>query len=135
METIVNVVSIVNCLSSILNNVLVWMIVAGVEFLVIIGLLLGAKSKKRNEELLRIKKKVLNESEVDFKNIVESPFKAGELYKVLIRKCHPDRFAGDELKIAIATELSAKITENKNNFKMLKELEAEAEEKLNVKIK
>lgn len=82
-----------------------------------------------------MKKKVLNEGEVDFKNIVESPFKAGELYKVLIRKCHPDRFAGDELKIAIATELSAKITENKNNFKMLKELEAEAEEKLNVKIK
>jgi hypothetical protein len=57
---------------------------------------------------------------------------AKELYDILIRKCHPDRFVGDELKQSIATELSSELTKNKHNHSSLEELKKRAEEMLNV---
>ena len=98
-------------------------------------LLRKRKNTIEDETLRSIKRKTLNEkSEIDFGNIINSAFHAEELYKVLIRKCHPDRFPGDETLIKIATELSAEITKNKNNLQELKKLQKIAEEKLNITI-
>jgi len=54
------------------------------------------------------------------------------LYKKLIRKCHPDRFIGDENKILKATTLSSLITNNKHNYSKLKELQIKATEVLGI---
>jgi hypothetical protein len=49
-------------------------------------------------------------------------------------KCHPDRFAPDETKMAIANELSSQITKNKHDIKRLEALREEARNKLNINI-
>ena len=74
------------------------------------------------------------EGNVDFQNTVNSMFNAEPLYKELIVKCHPDRFAPDEAKMAIANELSMQITKNKQNIKCLEALRQEAINKLNINI-
>jgi hypothetical protein len=58
--------------------------------------------------------------------------KASNLYAKLIRKCHPDRFIGNQEKYNIATELSSKITNNKNSYSKLLELKREAEDMLGI---
>lgn len=115
------------------GSALVWMIVAGVELAVIVLLLLGRRGTANKDKKKMLKEKVMAEGEVDFRNIMESPFKAGELYKELIRKCHPDRFVGDDERVKAATELSARLTEKQNDYKALLALKQEAEEKLNIK--
>lgn len=108
----------------------VWMIVAFVELLIIILLLL-VRGKQDSAEL-EAKKRVLKEGNIDMHNIVTSAFNAEPIYKELIIKCHPDRFAPDEAKMAIADELSKRITKSKHDLKMLAVIRQEAEEKLNI---
>ncbi len=107
-----------------------WMIIAIVELAVIIGLLVSRS--KRNDKRAEIKRKVMEEGDVDFANIMNSSFNAERLYKELIRKCHPDRFAPDAERMAIANELSTLITKNKHNIKRLEALRNEAQNKLNI---
>ena len=109
-----------------------WMLVAAVEFLLIIVLLFVRKDK--NSDRKKIYKEEALKGTVDFKNIVDSSFNAAKLYGEMIRKCHPDRFIGDERKIEVANRLSAEISDNKNNIKRLKELRIEAREKLEIDI-
>ena len=94
-----------------ITSINVWMIVAIVELVIIVMLLMLRKPK--DNRLSDIKKQVLAEGEIDFANLVNSSFNAEGLYKELLVKCHPDRFAPDEGKMAIANELSAKVTKNK----------------------
>ena len=110
----------------------VWMIVAVIELLLIIILLLahGKKDSAKTEA----KKRVLEEGDIDMKNIVTSAFNAEAVYKELIIKCHPDRFAPDETKMEIADNLSKRITKSRHDLKTLDALRQEAKEKLNINI-
>ena len=106
-----------------------WMIISIVEFAVIL-LLFYRLNNKRN----RVKQKIKNEGEIDFANIVDSAFGAESLYKKLIRQCHPDRFAPDENKMAIANDITERLGKSKNDLKGLEILKAEAINKLNINI-
>ena len=110
-----------------------WMWVAIAEFVVIIILLI-ARATKMNNTRRDVKQKVKNEGEIDFTNTLASAFHAKEIYDELKVKCHPDRFATDEEKRAIADDLISRIAENKNNYKRLVELRDEAKQKLNINI-
>lgn len=107
-----------------------WMVVAIAEFVFIIYLLLAhlnKMSKKRN-----IKKQVKNEGNINFDNIIASSFGADALYKELIRKCHPDRFAPDANKVAIANDITERLGKYKHDLNKLNELKQEAIYKLNI---
>lgn len=109
-----------------------WMLIAAVEFILIIALL--SLRKDKNSDRKTIYKEEALKGTVDFKNIVDSSFNATKLYGEMIRKCHPDRFIGDERKVEVANRLSAEISDNKNNIKRLAELRIEAREKLEIDI-
>ncbi|MCQ2296313.1 MAG: hypothetical protein MJZ45_02805 [Bacteroidales bacterium] len=111
-----------------------WMIIAFIEFFLIIFLLINQKRGKENDAKKLAKQRVLNEGEIDFKNAITSSFHAQELYKTLITKCHPDRFAPDVHKMEIANEISTQITEHQNSYKELVLLKEKAIEKLNINI-
>lgn len=114
------------------SGINVWVIVALAEFVIIIALLLSRnKSDSKRAEL---KSKVMAEGDIDMGNTMNSMFNAEPLYRELIRKCHPDRFSTDEEKMAIASELSMRITKNKQNRKNLEALRQEAINKLNINI-
>lgn len=110
-----------------------WTVVAGVEFLLIV-LLLVLRRRNLSEDKKRALKREIVSEEVDFGNILDSAFNSGVLYDKLKVKCHPDLFVSDEEKTAIANELFQEITKNKNNIKKLHELRIMAEQKLNIKI-
>ena len=114
------------------TGVNIWMIVAIVELVIIIVLLLSRKPTNNRQS--DIKKKVLAEGDIDFSNLVNSSFNAEGLYKDILVKCHPDRFAPDTEKMAIANELSAKVTKNKHDIKRLNKLKEEAKMKLNINL-
>lgn len=123
-----------NDIYSVLRNMMIsvnwWAITAIVEFLFILFLLLTKKNSiKRNNS--KPKEKILDE-EIDFRNILNSSFNASKIYNDLIRKCHPDRFTGDIEKIKIANQISAEITQNKNNIKKLNEIAEKAKHLLNI---
>ncbi|MBR1851549.1 MAG: hypothetical protein IJ789_09330, partial [Bacteroidales bacterium] len=103
-----------------------------IEFVVIVALLIGRKQGDSGKS--ELKRKVMAEGNVDFGNTVNSMFNAEPLYKELIVKCHPDRFAPDEAKMAIANELTMQISKNKQNIKCLEALRQEAKNKLNINI-
>ena len=110
-----------------------WMIIAIVEFAIVIFLLFS--KVKRNDDKRRAKKQVMAEGEIDFGNVIASSFGAADsLYRQLVRKCHPDKFVGDEEKQTIAKDLAARIGENKHDLKKLNELKKEAIDKLNINI-
>lgn len=111
-----------------------WIIIAIVEFVIIIALLIFRSKEKQVDKKDEIKSKVMGEGEIDFGNVINSAFASDELYKKLIRSCHPDRFPGDEDKIAIANDLSSRITKSQRDQKALKALKEEAEQKLNIHI-
>jgi hypothetical protein len=113
------------------GSVNIWMIIAFIELAIIAFMVLSRFTS--NNKKSEIKKKVLEEGEVDFGNIVNSSFNAERLYKLLIVKCHPDRFAPDEEKMSIADDLSARLSKNKHDMNKLNEIKNEAIEKLNVK--
>ncbi|MFM7016477.1 MAG: molecular chaperone DnaJ [Bacteroidota bacterium] len=108
-----------------------WMIVALVEFLVILYLLIVRKRKPIDSKL---REEIMGEK-VDFGNLIDSAFHANTLWDELRKKCHPDLFGGDEVKTKIAGEIQAAINENKNNIKLLNELKVRAENELGVKFK
>jgi len=114
------------------NSLNWWMIIAIVE-LVIIAALLFSKGKV-DDRKRSIKRQVREEGDINFGNIIASSFGADALYKELIRKCHPDRFAPDEKKVAIANDISEQLGKYKHDLKKLNELKEEAITKLNISI-
>ena len=114
------------------NSLNWWMVIAIIELIIIIALLFSknkADSKKRS-----IKKQVMEEGKIDYSNIIASSFGAEALYKELIKKCHPDRFAPDKERVAIANDISTRIGKNQHDLKKLNELKEEAVNKLNIKL-
>lgn len=112
------------------NSLNGWMIAAIAELVLIIILLLSkgkADDKKRS-----IKRLVKEEGDINFGNVIASSFGAKALYDELIRKCHPDRFAPDEEKVAIANDIMERLGKYKNDLEKLNELKEEAIDKLNI---
>lgn len=107
-----------------------WMVIAIVEFVIIIALLFF-KNKADDKKTL-LKKRVLNEGEIDFANIIDSSFNAAQLYRTLLIKCHPDNFEPDKEKVAIADDISLRLAQYKKDVKMLNEIKKEAIDKLNI---
>lgn len=114
-----------------------WFWIALAEFLLLLAfILLQFRKRKHIEtEVERIKRKVMQEGEIDFGNTLKSAFHAQELYDELKVRCHPDRFPADAEKNRIATEIFQKIVESRNNYKSLLELKARAEQELEIKFK
>lgn len=108
-----------------------WTIIAGIEFILIIIVLLFKRRNSKFEKLRNLKREISGK-EVDFTNILNSAFNSKELYDILKVKCHPDRFI-DSNKNALANEIFQEISKNKNNIKKLEELKVRAEKELNVK--
>lgn len=109
-----------------------WMVVAIAEFVIIICVLFAQRnkaSKKRD-----IKRLVKKEGDINFANVIASSFGAEALYKELIRKCHPDRFAPDANKVAIANDITERLGKYKHDLNKLNELKQEAIHKLNINI-
>lgn len=110
-----------------------WMIIAIIEFVIIVLFLLTRK-KTTYDTISNIKAGVKSEGQINFDNLNKSFFHAEELYKKLIIKCHPDRFAPDVEKMKIATEISTRIGKYKNNYERLEAIKEEAQNKLNINI-
>jgi len=77
--------------------------------------------------------KEVRKNEINFQDIFSDFQKSKEIYKELIRKCHPDRFVDSDLN-KIATDLSLRIAEHKSSYSELCHLREEACEKLNITI-
>jgi len=91
---------------------------------------------KPKTEFKNIKRETVKEAaskELDMENVVNSINKAKPLFKLLSKKCHPDKFAKSE-KHEIALIVYQKITDNKRNYSKLLELKEIAEEELDIKI-
>lgn len=58
-------------------------------------------------------------------NVVNSISQAKQLYKKLSLECHPDKFALDKEKYALATDIFQRLSNNKYNYKELSELDKE----------
>lgn len=115
------------------EDVNIWLIVAIIEFLIIVFLLLGRRLSKPTTAPQKIKEQILKE-QIDFGNIVKSGFGAVELYDKLKIAVHPDRFPCDDSKQAIATELMQLTVQNKHNLKTLEEIKVRAQKELNINI-
>ncbi len=130
MVTLLQIDSLAMTTSPIVANTIhsnIWMWVALSELVVIIILLSVIIYKK--SDIYGRKAKILAE-EPDFNNLFNSAFNAEPLYKELSRICHPDRFAPDEKKMAVADDIFQRVSKNRNNIKVLQELKAEISAKL-----
>lgn len=98
----------------------------------VLGIVLGRRIGSRkglSDEAQRQKEKVKRER-VDYDNVIGSAFDARPFAKKLKVKCHPDRFAGDEVKMKLAEVLHKEVEENSRNMKELEKLEKRIEAEL-----
>lgn len=86
---------------------------------------------KRNKAQRRFKRESIRQH-IDFDNIINSSFHAGQLYNELKVKCHPDRFPIDTAKNRTADMLFQEISKNRYNIKKLLELKEQAKRELNI---
>lgn len=114
------------------NSLNWWMIIAIIELVIIVVLLLS--KGKTDDKKRSIKRQVREEGDINFGNVIASSFGAKALYDELIRKCHPDRFAPDEEKVAVANDITGRLGKYKNDLEKLKELKEEAIEKLGISL-
>ena len=87
--------------------------------------------KSRNAEQEKLKKK-MKSGNVDFDSVINSAFHSQEMYDLLKKKCHPDRFSTQPELVEKATEIFALIVKNKYNHQALLELKERAEKELNI---
>lgn len=90
--------------------------------------------KHRDSEHYKLKNKLKKET-VDFDGVINNAFHSQELYDILKKKVHPDRFSTQPEMIDKATEIFALIVKNKFNHTALNELKERAEKELGVKFK
>ena len=112
-----------------------WLYIAIGEFVIILLLLFIVCQKGKKTKTDRQKVRDSIKDDVDFQNIINSSFHATELYNELKVKCHPDRFVGDDEKIAIANRIFQEISKNKMNYKRLLELKKTAVQELDINFK
>lgn len=97
----------------------------------IVFLVLVLFSRNRKYEKLRDFKKN-NNNKIDMDDLQLNINNSKELYKKLVKLCHPDKFI-DEIEKEIAENLTKEIVQNKRNFKKLEELKMIAIKKLHIK--
>ena len=101
--------------------------------IVLLIVLLSLKKKLKADKLYssaKTKSAYSANSDIDLDNTIISSFKAGDLYKKLLIKCHPDRFANDALLQNKAEEFTLLLAANKHNYKKLVELKEQIEKSL-----
>lgn len=120
---------------TIVNNTNTWEYIAITE-LVIILILIAFVVHLRNKSNLKnkIKNSIKQQGGVDANEVMKDIWLSKGSYDELKKKCHPDRFVGDENKQRIANEIFQEITKNKNNYQKLQELKQRAINELNIKI-
>ena len=114
------------------NSLNWWMIIAIAELVIILALLLT--KRKTDNKRSAIKRQVMKEGEINFDNLIASSFGAKALYDELITKCHPDRFAPEEGKVAVANDITERLGKYKHDIQKLNELKVEAINKLNINL-
>lgn len=109
-----------------------WLILASIEFLIIILLIMKLRNKKGvdnlENEILKSKGTSINMNDI-MNNINLAP----SLYKKLSRVCHPDRFAGTDFETT-AKEIFQEVQQAENNHAKLCDLKIQIEQKLNLTI-
>jgi len=110
-----------------------WMLIAILEFVLILFLLFFKRGTTRTQRS-SIKRQVMAEGDINNENLINSMFNAEAMYMTLIRACHPDRFASDEEKVAIANDITERLGMHRHDMNKLNELKEEAIEKLNIKL-
>jgi hypothetical protein len=118
--------------STYFNNIWLWMSIF--EFLIIIFLFYKLKNKKSGLEfndLPKDKLKTAKSTSIDMDNLMNSINGAGELYKELSKKCHPDRYVNSD-KQSLAEEIFQEISKNKRNFKALQDIKVRAINELKI---
>ena len=109
-----------------------WLMLASIEFLIIILLIIKIKKKKGIEhlekEILKSKSASINMSDV-MNDINLAP----SLSRKLSRACHPDRFAGTDFGTT-ANEFFQEVQQAENNYAKLCDLKNQIEQKFNLTI-
>ena len=105
-----------------------------VALVAVIAIVSGVVAYFRSDRYKMKKKLKGKNASVDFDNVMRSAFMAKDLYDQLIVKCHPDKFATDPEKMAIATEIFALLVKNKHNYDELCKLKERAVNELNVEL-
>jgi hypothetical protein len=115
----------------------IWMVIAILELLVILVLFIRIK-KIQNEQLINrdgfFELKNAKSQNIDMENLMNDINLSKDLYKVLSRSCHPDRFHDDLVK-AKAEILFQEITKHKRSYTKLLELKKRANKELNLNLK
>ena len=120
------------------SSINIWMIISFCLILIcIIESIIIIKQKKAISKPLHQPKDTLrgivqSDEPVDFGNIMNSAFQSKHLYDKLKRKCHPDLFATNPDLFPVADDIFQRITQNKTNYKVLQQLQQEAQEKLHI---
>lgn len=112
-----------------------WILIAAIEFILLVVLLIKLKKTQEDGhlqndgygELLKAKGQ-----DIDMTNLMNSINSSRDVYKELSRKCHPDRFQDETIKMK-AENIFQEISKYKRNHAKLLELKKRAQEELDVK--
>lgn len=120
---------------TIVNSTNAWEYIAIIELVIILILLAFVfHLKNKNNIKNKIKDTIKQQGGVDANDVMKDIWLSKGSYDELKKKCHPDRFVGDENKQQIANEIFQEITKNKNNYQKLQELKQRAINELNINI-
>lgn len=111
----------------------VWIyIAAGVLCIVLIVWMV---SKYRHSKYYHLKKVLKNGTkDLDFDKVINSAFHAQELYDILKKVCHPDKFATEPELCEKATEIFALLVKNKHDYGELLKLQERIRTELKINI-
>ena len=110
-----------------------WFVILVLILIIIIAILFFLLIYRKNEHY-SVKSRILNEGDIDFNNIMDSSFKAKELYDKLKKVCHPDKYPKDELLNTKATEIFSLLVKNRYDYSELLKLKEVAKKELNINI-
>jgi ATP-dependent Zn protease len=96
-------------------------------------LLIKVKNNKGSDfsDIKRSDRQKLKKQNIDMSDVMNDINKSKELYKILSKKYHPDRFINDPRQ-ELAQHIFKQISENQKNYKKLKELQSQAENELSI---
>ena len=109
-----------------------WLVLASIEFLIIILLIIKIKKKKGADNL---EKEILKSkaASINMSDVMNDINLARSLSRKLSRACHPDRFAGTDFGTT-ANEFFQEVQQAENNYAKLCELKIQIEQKFNLTI-
>ena len=109
-----------------------WLVLASIEFLIIILLIIKIKKKKGADNL---EKEILKSkaASINMSDVMNDINLARSLSRKLSRACHPDRFAGTDFETT-ANEFFQEVQQAENNYAKLCDLKIQIEQKLNLTI-